>query len=474
MLPVLLAAALAIAAAGGASASSPAVITLSPASHPLATSFLDGTAFTGGPPGASLWFARAVASAATVVRLGTGWPAIAPTRPADAANPADPAYQWTALDQQVEEATAAGLAPIISLTGAPIWAQAKPIPKSASPGAWEPDAAQYRLFAQALATRYSGHFPDPLHPGSTLPAVRYFQAWNEENLSQYLAPQWKRVGGTWIAVGPVLYRALLNAFYFGIKAAQPHALVISGGTAPFGDPPGGARIAPAFFDRVLLCVSASLAPLSCPDPAHFDVLAHHPYAVGDPYAKALNVDDVSISDLAKLEAPLAAAERSGRALPAGTKPIWVTEVSYDSKPPDPHAVPMATFERWTAETLYELWSEGVSLVTWYLIEDQPPEPTYADSYQSGMYFINGKAKPAQRAFRFPLVIDRRGGGVPVVWTRVPATGTLRIEGDVGGHWVVLATAHVTRDEVLVGHLPASAGEAFRALVGTQTSLIWRS
>jgi hypothetical protein len=442
--------------------------------HSFATGFLDSTAFTSGPPEAPLWFSRAVASGATVVRLGSGWASIAAQRPADPTNPADPAYQWASLDLQVQEATAAGLAPIISLTGAPSWAQAKPIPKSSSPGAWKPNAADYRLFAQALATRYSGHFPDPLHPGSMLPRVRYFQAWNEPNLWLYLAPQWQRVPGAWVAESPLIYRALLNAFYAGVKAGQADAVVVSAGTAPFGDSPGGQRIAPALFDRILLCVSATMQPLACPNPAHFDVLAHHPYAVGDPYALALNPDDVSIADLGKLERPLAVAERTGRALPAGAKPIWVTEVSYDSDPPDPKAVPMPRYERWTAETLYELWSEGVSVVTWYLIRDQPPIPDYASSYQSGMYFLNGQAKPAQRAFRFPLVVDRRGAGEPIIWTRVPASGTLVIQGFTGGRWQAVLTTSVTRHEVVERHIPASAGERFRAMVGNQSSLVWQS
>jgi hypothetical protein len=252
----------------------------------------------------------------------------------------------------------------------------------------------------------------------------------------------------------------------------PSDVVVTAGTAPFGDPPGGERVPPAEFDRDLFCISAAMQPLPCPDPAHFDVLAHHPYAVGGPYTHALDADDVSIPDLYKLERPLAVAERTGRVLPAGPKPIWVTEVSYDSDPPDPTAVPMATFVRWTAETLYELWKEGVSVITWYLIRDQPPIPSYADSYQSGMYFLNGQAKTAQRAFRFPLVVDRRGRGKPIVWTRAPVAGTLRIEGLIGGRWEVVLETPVTQHEVLDLHLRASRTESFRALVGGESSLIW--
>jgi hypothetical protein len=465
LLPAVLACALVLVAAGS-SAQTPVVAR----SRTLATAFFDPTVF--GSSDAPVWFRRAVASGASVVRLDARWYTVAPRKPSDPTNPADPVYQWAALDRQVEEATAAGLAPIISVTGAPRWAQAHPVPKSSALGAWKPNAADYRLFAKALATRYAGRFPDPLHPGVMLPRVRYFQAWNEPNLSLYLAPQWRRLQGAWVAESPLIYRGLLNAFYAGVKAGQPDAIVVSAGTAPFGDPPGGQRIPPALFVRDLLCVSTTLKPLPCPDPAHFDVLAHHPYAVGDPYAQALNPDDVSIPDLGKLERPLAVAERTGRALPAGGKPIWVTEVSYDSNPPDPKAVPMPTYERWTAETLYELWSEGVSVVTWLLIRDQPPIPNYASSYQSGMYFLGGRAKPAQRAFRFPLVVDRRKPGEPIVWTRVPASGTLSIEGLVGGRWVTVLRTHVASHEVVARHLPASPSERFRAVVGNQSSLVW--
>jgi hypothetical protein len=436
----------------------------------LAIGFFDDSAFTG--PDAADWLHRAVATSARVVRVGASWSSIAPTRPADPSNPADPAYRWRPLDRELKAVAAAGLRPIIVVSEAPTWAQTQPIPSNASPGAWEPNAADFGHFATAIAARYSGASEDPLHPGRTLPRVRYFEAWDEPNFSLFLAPQWRRVGAAWLPESPILYRTLLNAFYAGVKRAQPGDLVVSGGTGPFGDPPGGQRMAPAEFDRALFCISAKMRPLPCPDPVHFDVLAHHPYAVGSPYTPALNPDDVSIPDMEKLEQPLAVAEKTGRVLPARAKPIWVTEVSYDSDPPDPQAVAMPTFARWTEETLYELWSEGISVITWYLIQDQPPAPSYAATYQSGMYFLNGQPKLAQRAFRFPLVLDRRAAGEPVVWMRVPASGLLRLEGLLHGRWQTVFATSVRRFEVLVGHVPVSAHESFRATVGHDSSLIW--
>src|SRR5207249_350795 len=127
---------------------------------------------------------------------------------------------------------------------------------------------------------------------------------------------------------PSLYRRLLNAFYAGVKAAQPNALVVSAGTAPFGDPqPGGKRIMPVRFLRDALCLTSKLRRARCPDPAQFDVLDHHPYSVRGPDATALNADDVSVADYGKLTRVLRAAERLGTVLPRGHRRLWATEVS---------------------------------------------------------------------------------------------------------------------------------------------------
>lgn len=168
-------------------------------------------------------------------------------------------------------------------------------------------------FALALAPRYSGRFD----PGSgTLPGGRCYQAWSEPNLDNHLTPQWIRVGRRWVAESPIIYRGLLNAFYAAVKSVHSSNLVITGGTAPFGDPPGGARIPPAEFVRAMLCVQGPrLTTTRCPNPAHFDILAHHPYAINGPWAPAINADDVSVPDLGNLTRPLAAAERAGQALP---------------------------------------------------------------------------------------------------------------------------------------------------------------
>jgi hypothetical protein len=445
------------------------------AARPLALGF-DDPLFTAAEPVGGPWLQRAAQSGAGYVRVSMYWASIAPRRPARPSDPADPAYRWSALDEAVRDALAHGLQPLVTINDAPAWAEGAGRPRGVSAGAWRPDARAFGQFAHALAERYSGSYPDPAHPGVELPRVRYLEAWNEPNLSIYLAPQWVRGRGGWVAASPGIYRSLLNAFYAGVKSAVPQDVVVSGGTAPFGDPwPGGQRMPPVWFLRGLLCLGGARPALErCPHPAHFDVLDHHPYSIGGPFQHALDSGDVSIADMYKLKAPLLRAERSGRVLPAGPKPLWVTEVSWDTDPPDPHGVPMAQDVRWIPQALYQLWHQDVSLVMWFLIRDQPPIPSYADTYQSGMYLLSGRAKPSQRAFSFPFLLVRQRDGSEIWWTRAPAAGRLLVQRRVKARWQTVSAARARRFEVLQGDVPRrQRGGLWRATLGAQASLVWQ-
>lgn len=65
------------------------------------------------------------------------------------------------------------------VTDAPRWTEARGPASLEAAGAWRPNAHAFGWFAAALATRYSGSYPDPLDPSHRLPRVRYFQAWAE-------------------------------------------------------------------------------------------------------------------------------------------------------------------------------------------------------------------------------------------------------------------------------------------------------
>lgn len=444
------------------------------ATHGLSLGFFDGV-FTTDAPTRGPWLTRAVASGADILRIDVGWVAPnTPTRPAgfDARNPADPNYHFARADAAIVDATSRGLRVLVSFEGAPRWAEGPNRPTDAPAGSWKPDPQAIHDYGVALARRYSGTFPDPARPGQMLPRVDAFQVWNEPNLDTYLTPQW--VGGKTFA--PAQYRRMLTAFYRGVKSVRRTALVVTAGTAPFGDPQvGGERIMPVRFVRDMLCLRQSkrrLVHTSCPDAARFDVLAHHPYSVGAPTRRALNTDDVSIPDLGKLTKLLRAAERTGGALPRKHHRLWVTEVSYDSSPPDPQGVPVATQARYLEQTFYLLWRQGVDTITWFLIHDEPPIPSYAASNQSGVYFADGRAKPSQQAFLFPLVAERAGPRVLRVWGRAPMAGSVRIERRAGTGWLLVRTVRVRRHATFLVRIAAHGPTRLRARVGGVASLTW--
>jgi hypothetical protein len=440
--------------------------------QPLALGFFD-PAYSDPVAGPHL-LGRTADAGADIVRIEVGWNA--PSRPAQPRDPSDPAYDFTRADAAIRAASDRGLAVLASFAGAPVWAEGPGRPGNAPPGSWRPDPAAVADYGAALARRYSGSFPDPLRPGAALPRVSRFQLWNEPNLWLYLSPQW--VGGAMAA--PAHYRLMLNAFYDAVKSVSPDALVVTAGTAPYGDPgPGGQRIGPAAFWRAVLCQKRRgrrLRAAPCANPAHFDVLAHHPYpAGGTPQTPAQRRDDVAIADMGKLTRILRAAQRSGRALPRGPrKRVWVTEISFDSAPADPNGIPEGRHARWMAETFYLLWRAGVDTVLWFRILDAEPIPNYGDSNQSGLFERSGRVKLAAQAFRFPFVVEPAGKGRLRAWGRSPVAGRVKIERLRAGNWRRVASIAAHRHGTFRLKIGAVAGrDRLRARIGADVSLTWK-
>jgi hypothetical protein len=402
----------------------------------------------------------------TVIRISVYWSTVAPGgRPAGfaPADPADPAYRWTDLDRQVRELTGEGFDVLLTVLGAPNWAQGPDRPSTARNGTWKPDPDQLAAFLQAAATRYSGTYPDPLDATTMLPRIRRWQVWNEPNLARYLSPQWES-GSTF---APGWFRRLLNAGYDAIKSVQPDATVVAGGLAPFGDPdPGGTRIPPVRFLRDVLCLNTRL-DRDCTATTSFDAFDHHPYGVASPTKKAIAADDAVVPDVYKLTQIVERAVKVGTAVPVGPKPAWVTEIAYDTNPPDPTGVSLAKQAAWLEQSMALLWNQGVRLMLWFSVVDQAPTPSYASTYQSGLYFLDGRAKPSATAFAFPLA---RVGSL--VWTRAPANGAVVIERRQSKRWVVAARVNAQAGQVVQTRVTGAANIQLRARQGARTSLIW--
>jgi hypothetical protein len=404
----------------------------------------------------ALAMTRSRAAGAGVVRIPVNWSHIvqaAPPAGFQASDPASPAYDFTRIDAAVDSAVAAGLQPLLVVSHAPAFAEAPHSWLYAYPGSWAPSPVALRDFAVALARRYDGAFPDPLLLGRTLPRVRLLQAWNEPNLPRYLEPQWVAHGRRWSAFSPLLYRQMLDAFYAGVKSVAPTDSVIAAGIAPEGEREGVGAMAPVTFLRGMLCLEGpigsgqsghggrgerGLAPHGCAEPSRFDVLAFHPLSVFDPDVPAASALDVSIADIAKVTGLLRLAERRRTVLPARPKPLWVTELNWQSAPQSPHGVPPSLQAAWVSRALHRLWIAGAGLVTWEFLIDPYPSlslsaPTGADlelPRPAGLYFAgvsDGRSDPALArpkpfltgfAFPFdPLRVDRHRVRVWTLLTR---------------------------------------------------------
>lgn len=411
------------------------------------------------------WLERMRGIDASRIRLRASWASIATRAPRPGENPSDPdwpGYDWSALDAAVAAARAHGLAPLINFGGAPAWARQGTPPPDIRPTAWKPRPRPFGAFAAALARRYRGQ-------------VRHWQVLNEPNLDTYLAPQWER--GRPFA--PRRYRALLNAAYAAIKGVDRRNVVVTAGTAPFGDPGrDGRRMRPVRFWRELLCLRGrrALRPVRCPSPARFDVLAHHSYSVRGPHSPAFHPDDVTVADFSKLRRPLARALRTGRALPRRRKPLWVTEISWDSRPPDPQGVPAREHARWLAQALHTLWRQGVSTILWFQARDSAPAPSFSETYQSGVFFRDGRPKLAARAFAFPFVVERRRGGrgAVAVWGKAPAPrARVAIQRRARGAWRTVRRLRATPTAIFTARLRARPGARLRATAAGRHSLPMR-
>jgi len=349
---------------------------------------------------------------------------------------------------------------VLTVFEAPAWAEGKDAPSTATNGTWKPDPSAFGDFAHALASRYSGQFLG-------IPRVRYFEAWNEPNLSIFLSPQWTKDNRP---KSPRSYRRLLNAFYSGVKSAVATDKVIGGALAPFGDEPGKERMRPLIFLRKLLCLKSRLRPTACSSKSHLDVLSDHPISqftsTGSPHAHAISRNDVAIADFHKVTRTLRAAERARHVLPRGRHPLWATEFWWITEPyPADFAIPVRTQARWIEEAFYLLWRQGARVAMNYKLRD-------ARGLTTGIYFIDGDPKPAVRSFRFPFVTHRHSRKKVGAWGKAPKSGALKIQRHRGGSWRTLKTLHVRQGQVFTQSLRLHGAATLRGTVGGVASLPW--
>lgn len=119
-------------------------------------------------------------------------------------------FDWSRPDEIVYRANVKGLDLLARMDNAPEWAAPGCFNAATSSMGPPRNMKDWTDFLTAFATRYRGR-------------VRAYQIWNEPNLAR----EWCRR-----PPNPAEYAALLKAAYGAIKAADPNALIISGGLTP--------------------------------------------------------------------------------------------------------------------------------------------------------------------------------------------------------------------------------------------------
>ena len=87
---------------------------------------------------------------------GNRW-AVANSKPANATNPGDPAYDWALYDRLARYSASSGIKLVLSIVGTPSWAN-----HGAGKNRAPTSLAALQSFARAAATRYSGSYVPPV------------------------------------------------------------------------------------------------------------------------------------------------------------------------------------------------------------------------------------------------------------------------------------------------------------------------
>lgn len=454
------------------------------------------------------WLDRAGDSGSSVIRIDLVWRKALVDEsvpPADPANPGDSNYDFTAIDSAVREATGRGMSVLLTIWGAPEFAEGAgrpPVdcaegeipPDCAGGGTWKPDPSAFADFGAAVATRYSGLYT-PGGAASPLPKVRYLQAWNEPNLFTFMNPQLNPDGSPFV-VGH--YRQMLNAFYDAVHSVQPDAVVLGPGTAPAG--PGNeadlarVRTGPLDFMRQLFCVreSGGKIKVACSSKPKFDVFAHN--AIPSPNRDVAAApyypnSELRPSNFEKGVGLLRAAEGLRQLTPvvSGGRAVWATEFWTASNPPDASAPSLRSQADTIQRAMRLLWEKGADVFLYFKIRDQIPFDAVTNpdgcTRQCGVGLYPNTAtwpftladeppKPALTAFSFPFTVERASKTKAIAWFRPPLKGNAVIEQLVKGKWTQIAKIGARKGVPVTAKLSLTGKAKLRARMGSKTSLDW--
>jgi len=334
--------------------------------------------------GRTVWaFSQLKTLRAGIVRITIPWSTVAQRRPRRPADPADKAYNWTAVDTVVRKAAQNKIRVLATIFGTPHWAGSA---KNRLPRR----ITDLRLFSYAAARRYSGKYlvrETEDEPARALPAVRHWLAWNEPNNPVFLKPQWKMVKRQWRAQSAYNYAKICSAVWTGVHSTRLKGeQVACGVTGPRGnDAPRSSRPSTSPLVFLTWLRRAGLK--------HFDAYAHHPYynnRFERPMTVPLSKKAVTLGNIGVLIKKLD--QLYGR-----KKRLWITEYGYQTSPPDRRfGVPYKLQAKYMHEAVaLARKTRRVEMFVWFLIRDE----RRLSGWQSGVVSAHGKRKPSFYAFR---------------------------------------------------------------------------
>jgi hypothetical protein len=333
---------------------------------------------------------------ATIVHTTISWAKAAPTRPANASNPFDPAYRLEDIDEFVRQAQARGIEPMIQVYGTADWAN-----NGAGVNRMPTRLADFTTFCRAVAARYSGRYPG-------FPFVRFWSIWNEPNLNQFFSPQFDSQGRD---VAPRNYARLFAAGYAGIKAGNGAALVGMGETSMRGRDVKRKGLqdthSPARFIQLVAKANPHL---------RFDALAHHPYPT-DPKQRPEQIvryPNVSLKLIPRFDRDV------NKWFHRRSTPFWITEYGHETSPPIARGTSYALQAAYARRAL--LIARGypyVSMFIWFVLHDDQGDP-----FKSGLIAQNGTRKPA--FFTFAATARLLDAHNPIVTVKPGTTPVVRV------------------------------------------------
>ncbi len=412
-----------------------------------------------------------------------------------------PHGNWDRYDRLVLAARDVGIGVYLNVTGpGPSWAHAKaPKRERENRATWKPDAREFGKFVAAVATRYSGIYPDENDTGAPLPRVGFWSIYNEPNQGGWLTPQYERRGGKVIPWTPVMYRDL---WYYGRRALDDTGhgedrgdVVLIGETAPLGS--GGTSsespIRPKKFIRELFCLKANgrrytgraakarrCSTLEKIDRFRASAWAHHPYTKNVPPGRRDRArDSISMANISELGALLDQMAARTKRINPGMATI-MTEFGFETDPPD-------RFSGVSLSQQAAFINEGDHLAyrdprifgqTQFLFKDVPPVKGVSSkskrrwfTYQSGLYFANGQPKPAADAYKLPITVTPAGDTVSV-WGQLrflrnatPTQVEIQFRPQAGGEFVTAGAPVAVTNPLgfFEARPPAPGPGAWRAL-----------